>query len=92
MEFDMPTCGGCKTCEIACSFHHTGAFGPSHSSIRILPHEEGTGYKICILEADTNEHIKACDSCNGLDLPLCVEYCKEMETLGRFINKLFNTK
>jgi Fe-S-cluster-containing hydrogenase component 2 len=87
MRFDMDTCGGCRTCEIACSFHHCGEFKPSVSSIKILDKEGGAGYTVLLLEEDSDQG-KACDGCQGLEKPLCVEYCKEQEKLNEMIRSV----
>jgi Fe-S-cluster-containing hydrogenase component 2 len=87
MVFDMPACGACRTCEIACSFHHTGEFKPSISSIRILSKEDGLGNRVMIIEENDGQN-KACDGCDGLEVPLCVEYCEEKETLNKFIGEI----
>lgn len=85
--FDMPECGGCRTCELACSFHHTEKFTPSLSSLKILDKEEGPGYRVSLVAERDGERM-ACDGCKDLDVPSCVEYCKEyddlMEILSRF--------
>ena len=85
MKFDMDTCGGCRTCEIACSFHHSGEFNPSISSIKILDKEGEAGYSVLLLEEDSAEG-RACDGCQGLEEPLCMEYCKEKEELQKMID------
>ena len=90
MVFDMPACGACRTCEIACSFHHTGEFKPSISSIKILSKEDGFGNRVMIIEEDDGQN-KACDGCEGLEVPLCVEYCDEREILYKFIGELRKT-
>jgi hypothetical protein len=58
---------------MACSFHHSGVFQPSISSIEIIgsPKE---GFKI-LLYAATHDHHRACDGCPGLESPLCVNFC-----------------
>ena len=89
MKFDMDTCGGCRTCEIACSFHHTGEFNPSISSIKILDKEAGPGYDVLLLEEDSEEG-RACDGCQALDEPLCMEYCKEKEDLREMIDTVMD--
>ena len=89
MKFDMESCGGCRTCEIACSFHHTGEFNPSISSIKILDKEDGAGYTVLLLEEDSEEG-RACDGCLGIEEPLCMEYCKEKEELKEMIDTLMN--
>jgi Fe-S-cluster-containing hydrogenase component 2 len=87
MIFEMEKCGGCRTCEIACSFHHTDEFNPSVSSIKILDKEGGTGYHVLLLEQDDGKSF-ACDGCQGLKEPLCMEYCKEKEALEEMIRTL----
>jgi Fe-S-cluster-containing dehydrogenase component len=87
MKFDMPTCGGCRTCEIACSYHHVGEFAPSVSSIRILNKEDGAGYYVVFLE-DDEERGKSCDGCVNLDIPCCVEFCKKEEELTKMLKEL----
>lgn len=37
MDFAMDLCGGCTTCEIACSYKHLGEFNNQFSSIEIVP-------------------------------------------------------
>jgi len=93
--FDMPECGGCRTCELACSFHHMQTFTPSLSSLKVLDKEEGPGYRVSLV-ADKNGERMACDGCKDLDVPACVEYCKEyddlMEILSRFEEKKTQNK
>ena len=85
--FDMAECGGCRTCELACSFHHTQTFTPSISSLKVLDKEEGPGYRVSLVAEKKGERM-ACDGCKDLDVPPCVEYCREyddlMEILIRF--------
>ena len=87
MIFEMPACGGCRTCEIACSYHHSGEFNPSISSLKILDKEDGVGYQVMLLEKDEGQR-KACDGCQELLEPLCMEYCKEKEELEKMIKEL----
>ncbi len=86
----MPSCGGCRTCEIACSFHHTGEFRPSASSIRIMTKPDGYGFRIVLLEKDDGES-KACNFCTDLAVPMCVDYCKEDQILSGFLRNLRDT-
>jgi Fe-S-cluster-containing dehydrogenase component len=76
MLFDFPECGGCRTCEMACSFHHMGKFNPSVSSIRIIEKERGTGFEVVLYEERDGEAF-SCDLCAGDELPSCVQYCCE---------------
>ena len=74
MIFDTKNCAGCRTCEIACSYHHRNIFAPSIASIKIINKPEEQASTICIYEQDNGNHI-ACDGCKNLDEPLCVKYC-----------------
>ena len=85
MIFDMPDCGGCKTCEMACGYHHSGVFQPAISSLRVLAAEEGVGYRIMLIEHDS-ETAAACDGCKDLDGPLCVGFCEKEEELRRILD------
>ena len=60
-------CYGCRTCELACSFHHKGVFAPELSSIRITKSNQ-TG--IISWHMDSS-----CDLCVEEDQPLCAKYC-----------------
>ena len=80
MIFEMPSCGGCKTCEMACSYKHSGEFKPDVSSIQILEKEDELGYSVLIVEKDMDEG-KACDNCIEQDIPLCVRFCEKSDDL-----------
>ncbi len=86
IKFDMPTCGGCRTCEIACSFHHRGEFNPEVASLQILDKEDGPGYYVW-LASESNDLRNACDVCKDLNVPLCVEYCKEYDDLFKILQE-----
>ena len=90
MEFDMPSCGGCRTCELACSFHHRGEFIPSASSLKVLEKKEGRGYTV-LLKQEPDGSGPACDGCDDLEIPLCVEYCREVDDLFKILQK-FNAR
>jgi len=64
---DARACYGCRTCELACSFHHGRVFSPELSSIKVFRNNQ-TGE--ISLSVDSS-----CDSCKGETQPLCVEYC-----------------
>jgi Fe-S-cluster-containing hydrogenase component 2 len=65
---DTQKCSGCRTCELACSFHHTGAFAPASSSVRISRSNE-TAEMDWKLEP-------SCDLCATESELLCVRYCR----------------
>ncbi len=86
MIFDMPTCGACRTCEMACSYHHRGIFNPSMSSIKIKDKEMGKGFSVEIVGIGDETRI-ACDGCDGRDGPLCLVFCEEKEELEKMIKE-----
>ena len=86
MKFDMPSCGGCRTCELACSFHHTGEFMPAVSSLKIAEKTEGPGYVVLLNEEGDGKSF-ACNGCEGLDIPLCVVYCRESDDLSKILRE-----
>lgn len=72
--FETPGCGGCRTCEIACSYHHKKVFSPSLSSIKVVDRPEEPGFAVSFYVANSNGHL-ACDLCGSEDEPLCLKYC-----------------
>ncbi len=85
LVFETKGCGGCRICEIACSYHHRRVFSPSLSSIEIMDRPEELGFAISLYTADEKGHL-ACDGCEGEDQPLCLKYCSvlmhdELKTL-----------
>lgn len=87
MIFEMEDCGGCRTCELACSYHHNGSFfRPYISSIKIIKKENEPGYVIK-LEEETAGNVIACDGCVGLTEPLCVEYCEKKDEMADIIKQ-----
>jgi Fe-S-cluster-containing hydrogenase component 2 len=86
MIFEMPSCGGCRTCEMACSFHHKGEFIPAISSVKILDKEKAAGFDVFLAERKDEKHT-ACDGCKGLQVPLCIEYCTKSQDLERILKE-----
>ncbi|OGO08452.1 MAG: hypothetical protein A2Z66_10810 [Chloroflexi bacterium RBG_13_66_10] len=64
---DSRLCTACRACELACHYHHTGAFGTARSSIRVT------------FDADTGAvgiiFGESCDGCRGEPSPFCVRFC-----------------
>jgi len=67
-------CAACDICELACSYHHSQSFSRSLSSIEIHKIESTGKVQISILEAK-DPFRKACDRCEGEEIPLCVKWC-----------------
>jgi len=84
MVFDMPSCGGCRTCELACSFHHRKEFNPTISSIKIMDKEDKHGFLVLLVEKNDAQSM-ACDGCRNLEIPLCIQYCREKEDLEEIL-------
>ena len=86
MIFDMISCEGCRTCEMACSFSHKGEFNPSISSIKIIDKESGSGFLVSIME-ESDSRIMACDGCRKRNVPLCVQYCQNSQELALILEE-----
>jgi len=54
-------CTGCRSCELICSFTHTGEFNPLHSSVSIVAFEKH-GYSVPVV----------CQQCS---IAACMEVC-----------------
>lgn len=75
MIFNTKNCTGCKTCEIACSFHHTkGSFSTSLSSIKTIDKPKELGFALQLYKKEKGGHL-ACDRCEREEEPICVKYC-----------------
>ena len=64
---DISKCYGCRSCELACSYHFARAFNPEMSSIKVL--RDGENGEVTISITST------CDFCEGEAHPFCVKYC-----------------
>ena len=60
-------CTACRSCEVACHYHHTRRFGAGRSSVRISYDGDTSGLDIAFDES--------CDMCSGEERPLCVDFC-----------------
>ena len=91
MIFNFPNCDGCKNCELACSFYHSGEFNPSNSSIKIIENKDKHkgGFLINFLE-NKDEFVFQCDGCLKTKESLCLQYCQESGKLKRMIYKFIN--
>ena len=64
---NLDLCTECRTCELACSFHHNKSFDPAKSSIQVEL-DSNTG-DISVNFAPT------CDGCSNEEEPLCLLFC-----------------
>ena len=83
MKFTFSDCGGCRSCELACSYHLTGEFDIAKSAIEIIE-EAGGGYTVTLHDR-MNGTRSACDGCQGVDDPMCARYCHSSKTLMEYI-------
>ncbi len=60
-------CTGCRSCELACSFHHAKVFNPEISSIKIYRDSNDAHIKY--------EFLDTCDLCQDEKIPACVAVC-----------------
>jgi Fe-S-cluster-containing hydrogenase component 2 len=74
VTFEAETCVGCRTCELACSFHHTRCFQRGVSSIDITSKPGDLNQLITFYRESISSRI-ACDMCKGLEVPLCIRFC-----------------
>lgn len=71
--YNSDRCTGCRTCQLACSFHFFQVFSKEVSAIEIKrKHEEE--FKMIVHKEDSGSR-KGCDLCKGELEPLCVKYC-----------------
>lgn len=78
LQIDVHKCIGCRTCEIACSYHHRKVFNPKMASLKIRTVEEGPGISIVLYKnLSLREMGKRlpCDYCEGEPIALCEKYC-----------------
>ena len=74
----MPTvfytekCVGCRSCEIACSYHHRKIFSRSIASIEVQRREKEGEFTI-LLYQQAEDGRMACDGCK-----FCLKYCPEV--------------
>jgi Fe-S-cluster-containing dehydrogenase component len=68
-------CTGCRSCEIACVYHHRRFFSRKNASIEIKRREREGEFGIVLYRHNENGHL-ACD-CTGGD-EFCLKYCPEI--------------
>jgi Fe-S-cluster-containing hydrogenase component 2 len=91
MIFEMPTCGGCRTCEMASSVKYKREFNPSISIIKILDKDDEPGYRVELIEDERGQNL-ACDGCTNLDYPLCLDYCQKIDELEKILKAFLDKR
>jgi Fe-S-cluster-containing hydrogenase component 2 len=69
---ETETCTGCRSCELACSFHHHKVFGRKRGSIEVKRVEKDGAFTIIFYPLSEDGH-HACDCLKGQEA--CVGYC-----------------
>ena len=64
---DADLCNGCRTCELACSFHHSGSMSPELSSVQVRRSNRTAAISWLVTPT--------CDLCAGEEAPFCQKYC-----------------
>ena len=85
MDYTMAECGGCLTCEIACSYKHNKEFNHLISSIEIVELDNEQGYNVRLIEDPSTGRIP-CDGCLGSE-PMCLSYCPKREELAAILER-----
>jgi Fe-S-cluster-containing hydrogenase component 2 len=58
---DAEKCAGCRCCEMVCSFHHEGAFSPSHSRVTVMKEDRyGLDYPVMCHQCKQCPSVEAC--------------------------------
>ena len=86
MIFEMPSCNGCQTCEMACSFKHKGEFKPKSAAISIVQKDNGKGFMISMDRKEKEREID-CDGCMK-----CLKTCPASDALKVIIKKYLKNK
>ncbi len=64
---DAQRCTACRSCELACHYHHTGRFGTTRSSVHVQYEADSSGLSITF--------DRTCNECPDEDVPLCAQFC-----------------
>ena len=92
MDFKLDGCGGCQTCEMACSYKHTGSFNHQIASIQIIEDKEASGFIVRLIENSSTGRIP-CDGCLDIEGdPMCVLFCHKADALRSFIDIFIDEK
>ena len=78
VAIDVSRCTACRTCEIACSFHHRKCFDPEIASLSVRSAREWPKVTVRVYNASSpferGKHLD-CDGCPDESIPLCQKYC-----------------
>lgn len=86
MKFTFTDCGGCRNCELACSYRLKFEFDPAKAAVEVTE-KKGGGYEVTLHELASGAR-SACDGCIDLEDPMCVRYCHSPVELKEYIDKI----
>ena len=86
MKFSFPDCGGCRSCELACSYRFTNEFDTLKSALEVTEKPDG-GYEVTLHEIASGGR-NACDGCIDLEEPMCTRYCHSAVELMKYIDDI----
>ena len=70
LYMETSRCTGCRSCELACSYHHAKVFNPNLSSIKIYRDSQDAHIEYSFLNT--------CDLCKTENIPACVAACSPL--------------
>ena len=85
MKFSFSDCGGCRSCELACSYQKSSEFNLNNSAIKIRQLPQG-GFEIVLQESASGSVY--CDGCKDEEEPMCIQYCHSKEKLAEYVLKM----
>ncbi len=84
MQFSFSDCGGCRSCELACSYHKYGEFDIKKSAIIVNQQYDQGCYTVILQEPGQGASVY-CDGCKDEDDPVCIRYCHSREELKKYV-------
>jgi len=85
--YNMFSCGGCRTCEMACSYRENKTFSFDGSCIRILEADQGKGYSVSFIHPKGYEENPCLLCLNEQKEPLCIQFCNEPQELADILKE-----
>jgi len=85
--YKMFSCGGCRTCEMACSYREHKTFSFDDSCIRILEADQGNGYSVSFMHPEGYEDNPCLVCINEQNEPLCIQFCNEPQELTDILHR-----
>lgn len=70
----LEQCTDCRSCILACSFHHLRVFAPTRASLSVTRDEATNEISLNVFSKPHGTHM-ACDDCSGEQGKLCTLFC-----------------